>query len=120
MADEEEEKDDKEDDERFRRVKQKFDNFLADISDDMVPEEVRTKVEAKVRRVFTREEIPFSSRYIVAFVEGMNFMMGTMGAGSEFVGPVMATMQGISAKTKKAMKEKVEAAMKESGVKKTE
>lgn len=96
---------------RAERLSKKFDAFLEDISEDMVDKEHREKIENKVKAIFSKDEIPYSSKYILAFVEGMEFMLSAITHDQSLVAPVLTTMKGIAIRKRRELAEKVDKSM---------
>ncbi len=86
------------DEERYKKIKDRQDQFLADIAEDMLDEETIRGTESTIKTVFKKASIPYTRASLKAFSEGQQIIMAAQHSGGDQVvmGLISATRKIIS------------------------
>lgn len=101
-----------EDADRYRKMKDKIDKFMIDVSGDMLDESTLKAAENKITRTLKMHGIPANASYVKAFSEGFQMCMA-IGSDAGLMIPALASIQAFVGKLDRRMKTQVDKSIKE-------
>ena len=95
MSHEEEREDSAEEIARHRKIKDKMDKFMADITSDLLTDEEYILDKKKISSFLQQKNIPFSISYVKSFKEGFEFAVGVTLEDKNFAMMLMACLNKV-------------------------
>lgn len=97
--------------ESAKKFGKKLDDLMAEMADEMIDDPMRKDVEDKLKSIFQKEGIPFGTKEVKAFYEGLTMGIALASEDKSLIVPLMLVLRGIVSKSEKAISKAADAAV---------
>ncbi len=87
-----------------QRLKNKMNEVMAEVAEEMMDQETLDKVEENLKEVFTSNGLTFSYQAMNAFLHGMEFTMASMGKDHNMTMMILIALRSMVEKRKVEIK----------------